>query len=250
MAGHSKWANIRHKKGAADAKRGKIFSKIAKEITVAVRIGGPEADSNPRLRSAITLARSQNMPNDNIDRAIKKGTGELGGDIPENLVYEGYGAEGVAILVECLSDNRNRSATDIRTIFNKNNGSLGNSGTVAWMFERKAQFILEGDNADEEKLLETVLDAGAEDFTVEDGMAEVLGPPECFENVSRVLEEANMETVDASVTMLPENSVKIEDVSTAKKILGLIDALDNNDDVQNVYSNHEIDEQILEQATS
>ena len=250
MAGHSKWANIKHKKGAADAKRGKIFSKIAKEITVAARIGGPEADSNPRLRAAIALGRSQNMPNDNINRAIKKGTGELEGDIPEDLVYEGYAVEGVAILVECLSDNRNRSATDIRTIFNKNNGSLGNSGSVAWMFHRKAQFVLEGENADEEKLMDVVLDAGAEDIEVEDGMAEVLGPPECFEDVVAALEKAGMATVEATVTKLPENTVKVEDVSAAKKILGLIDALENNDDVQNVYSNHEMDEDILNQATS
>ena len=248
MAGHSKWANIKHKKGAADKKRGKIFSKIAKEITVAVRIGGSDADSNPRLRAAIVLVRSQNMPNDNIDRAVKKGSGELDGDIPEDLVYEGYGAEGVAVLVECLSDNRNRSATDIRTIFNKNNGSMGNSGTVGWMFHRRAQFIIEGENASEELLMETVLDAGAEEINVEDGMAEILASPECFEDISKALEGANIPTADSSITMLPENTVEVNDVGTAKKILGLIDALENNDDVQNVYSNYEISGEILEEA--
>ena len=248
MAGHSKWANIRHKKGAAAAKRGKVFSKVAKEITVSVRIGGPDPDSNPRLRAAIALGRSSNMPNDNVTRAIKKGTGDLTGAIPEDLSYEGYAVEGVAILVDCLADNRNRAATDIKIVFNRNNGSLGNAGTVRWMFDRKAQFIIEGENADEEILMDIVLDAGAEDINVEDGMAEVLGHPNCFEPVSKALEEAGIEVSSATISKLPDTTVLIEDLACLKKILGLIDALENNDDVQHVYSNYEASEELMAQA--
>jgi len=248
MAGHSKWANIKHKKGAADAKRGKVFSKISKEITVAVRIGGPDADSNPRLRAAVVLGRAQNMPNDVINRAIKKGTGELGGAIPEDLSYEGYGVDGVAILVDVLADNRNRAATDIKTIFNKNHGSLGNAGSVGWMFHRKSQFIIEGEKADEELLMDIVLDAGAEEINVDGGIAEVLGPQNCFEEVTNALSEAGIETISASVSKLPDNTVKVESVSSLKKILQLIDALENNDDVQAVHSNYEADEDIMNEA--
>ena len=248
MAGHNKWSSIKHKKGAADAKRGKIFSKISKEITVAVKMGGEDPTSNPRLRAAINAGKAANMPNDNVKRAIKKGSGDAGGEDYEELTYEGYGPEGIALVVDCLTDNRNRSAADIKSIFNKNNGSFGVSGSVSWMFNRMSQFIIEGEKADEELLMDIVLDAGAEDIIVNDGVAEVLGPADAFADIQDALEKAEIETVSGQVSKIPENVVEVTEVDVAKKVLRLIDALEDNDDVQNVYGNFDMSDEIAQQA--
>jgi YebC/PmpR family DNA-binding regulatory protein len=247
MAGHSKWANIKHKKGAADKKKGKIFSRLAKEIMVAAKMGGGDADSNPRLRASLTAAKAANMPNANIDRAIKKGLGELGDVIFEEIVYEGYGPEGVAVLVECLTDNRNRSASDVRMTFDRNNGNLGSSGAVSWMFNRKAHFTIAGENADEEKLMEITMDAGAEDIEAEDGFAEIWAEPECFEDIAKALEDAGIATEEAAIVRKPENTVELKDVTVATKVLKLIDKLEDLDDVQAVTANFEIDDSIADE---
>lgn len=247
MAGHSKWANIKHKKAAADKKKGKIFSRLAKEIMVAARNGGGDPEMNPRLRAALTAAKSVNMPNDNIDRAIKKGMGELGDVIFEEITYEGYGPTGVAVLVECLTDNRNRSASEVRMVFDRSNGNLAGSGAVSWMFHRKAHVLITGENADEDKLMDIVLDAGAEDIDVEDDIAEIWGPTEAFEGIVKALEDAGIATEEAAIIQHPENTVEIKDLDTAKKVLALIDKLEDLDDVQNVTANFEIAEEIAEQ---
>lgn len=246
MSGHSKWANIKHKKGAVDKKKGRIFSRLAKEIMVAARHGGKEIDSNPRLRNALAAARGANMPNINIDRAIKKGTGEIEGEILEEMTYEGYGAGGVAVLVECLSDNRNRTAGEVRMLFDRNNGNLAGSGSVTWMFNRKAQFIITGKNADEEKLLELLIDAGVESIDIEDGIAEVLGPPEAFEEISNVLEKAGIITEEAGIIQHPENITEVSDPDVARQVLRLIEKLEEQDDVQAVYSNIDIPPDVME----
>ena len=246
MAGHSKWANIKHKKGAADKKKGKIFSRLAKEIMVAARQGGGEADANPRLRTALTAAKSANMPNVNIERAIKKGTGDLEGEALEEMTYEGYGAGGVAVLVECLSDNRNRTGGDVRMLFDRNNGNLAAAGAVTWMFHRKAQFIVIGENADEENLLELLIDAGVESIEVEDDIAEILGPPEMFENMSKALEEANITTEEAGLIQHPENITTVDDPNIAIQVLRLIEKLEEQEDVQAVHSNIDIPADVME----
>lgn len=248
MAGHSKWANIKHKKGAADKKKGKIFSRITKEIMVAARQGGGEVDANPRLRTALTAAKGANMPNANIDRAIKKGTGEIDGEALEEMTYEGYGAGGVAVLVECLSDNKNRTASEVRMLFDRNSGNLAASGAVTWMFHRKAQFIITGENADEEKLLELLIDAGVESIEVDDDIAEVLGPPECFEEASKILEEADIPTEESGMIQHPENTVNVEDANVATQVLRLIEKLEDQDDVQAVHTNIEMSDEIMEEA--
>jgi YebC/PmpR family DNA-binding regulatory protein len=247
MAGHSKWANIKHRKGAADKKRGKIFSRLAKEIMVAAKMGGGDASANPRLRSALTSAKAVNMPNTNIDRAIKKGLGELGDVVFEEIVYEGYGAEGVAVMIECLTDNRNRSASEVRMTLDRNCGNLATSGAVAWMFHRQAHFVIAGENADEDKLMEIVLDAGAEDIEVEDGIAEIWGPPEALESIMEALAAAGIETEEAGVIRRPENTIELKDVEKAKQVLRLIDRLEDLDDVQQVTANFEIDDSIADQ---
>ena len=246
MAGHSKWANIKHKKGAADKKKGKVFSRITKEIMVAAREGGGDPDSNPRLRTALTAAKSANMPNANVERAIKKGTGEIEGETFEELNYEGYGAGGVAVYVECLSDNKNRTASEIRTAFDRNCGNLAGVGAVTWMFHRKAQFIITGENADEDKLMELLIDAGAEDISVSNGVAEVLSEPECFVDISKALEEAGIPIEESGLIHHPENTMKIEDEKTARQVLRLIEKLEDQDDVQAVYSNIDIPDEIME----
>jgi YebC/PmpR family DNA-binding regulatory protein len=247
MAGHSKWANIQHRKGAQDKKRAKIFTRIGKEITIAAREGGKDPDSNPRLRLALTQAKSANMPKDNIARAVKKGTGELEGGNLEELVYEGYGPAGVAILVECLTDNKNRSASEVRMTFDRNNGNLAGSGAVAWMFHRKGHFLITGENADEDKLMDIVLDAGAEDIEVDGETAEIWTPVDAFSAVATALEEAGIAPEEASVVMQPENLSEIKDVDTATKALKLLDKLEDLDDVQNVTSNIDIPDEIMEQ---
>lgn len=246
MAGHSKWANIKHKKGAADKKKGKIFSRIAKEIMVAAKMGGGDASANPRLRSALTSAKAANMPNVNIDRAVKKGLGELGDVVFEEIVYEGYGAEGVAVLIECLTDNRNRSASDVRMTLDRNCGNLATSGAVSWMFHRQAHFVVTGENADEEILMDIVLDAGAEDIEAGDGVADIWGPPECLEAVMEALAKADIETGEAGVVRRPENTIVIKDIDKAKQVLRLIDRLEDLDDVQEVTANFEIDDSIAD----
>lgn len=248
MAGHSKWANIKHKKGAADKKKGKIFSRIAKEIMVAAKMGGGDASANPRLRSALASAKAANMPNANIDRAVKKGLGELGDVVFEEIVYEGYGAEGVAVLIECLTDNRNRSASDVRMTLDRNCGNLAASGAVSWMFHRQAHFVVTGENADEEILMDIVLDAGAEDIEAGDGVADIWGPPECLEAVMEALTEAAVEIEEAGLVRRPENTIVLKNIDKAKQVLRLVDRLEDLDDVQEVTANFEIDDSIADEV--
>jgi YebC/PmpR family DNA-binding regulatory protein len=252
MSGHNKWSSIKHKKGAADAKRGKIFSRLGKEITLAAKEGGGDPDLNPRLRSAIAAAKAANMPNDNIERAIKKGTGQLEGEVLETLNYEGYAPGGVAVIVNCLSDNRNRTAAEIRNLFAKHNSSLANSGTVSWMFHRKARFVIEGDHAQEEALLEVLFDSGVdvEDLTVEDGVAEILAPPEAFGELLNALETAAVPVSESNLALIPENTVEVTDPSVARQVLRFIEILEENDDVQEVYSNVEIADELMEQLAA
>ncbi len=248
MSGHSKWANIKHKKDAADKARGRIFSRLGKEIMVAAKMGGGDVDTNPRLRSGIAAAKAANMPNANIDRAIKKGLGELGDVTFEEIQYEGYAAGGVALLIDCLTDNRNRSASEVRTTLDRNNGNLASSGSVAYMFKRQSHFVIEGENADEDKLMDIVLDAGAEDLIVEDGVAEIWGDPSAFEAIADALAAAGITASEAAVTRRPDNTVTITDVHTAEQVLKLVDKLEDLDDVQEVTGNFEIDDSIADQV--
>jgi YebC/PmpR family DNA-binding regulatory protein len=249
MAGHSKWANIKHKKGAADKKKAKIFSCITKEIIVAVKTSGPDVDTNARLRTAIIAAKAANMPNSNIERAIKKAAGDTDTSTYEEIVYEGYGPEGVAILVECLTDNRNRSGGEVRLIFDRTGGNMANSGAVTWMFHRKSRFVVTGENASEDKLLEIVIDAGAEDIEESEGMAEIWGAPDAFEQISNTLEVAGITPEEAGLARVPENYVEIKDAETAGKIMRLIEKLEDQDDVQAVYANFDISDEIIEELS-
>jgi YebC/PmpR family DNA-binding regulatory protein len=239
MSGHSKWATIRHKKGAADAKRGKLFSKIIKEITIAARMGGGELESNPRLRTAVMKARGANMPKDNIDRAIKKGTGEVGGDEYMELGYEGYGPGGVAIMVDALTDNKNRTAADVRSIFSKNGGNLGENGCVSYLFSRKGIIAYDAEKYDEDVVLEKALEAGAENVETSGEHIEVSCSPDEFESVLEALEAAGLEHVHAEIGKVPESTVTLDQDGT-RKALRLIDLLDDHDDVQDVATNLEI----------
>ena len=245
MAGHSKWANIKHKKGAADKKRGRIFSRISKEITVAARSGGGDPNANPRLRTALTAARAVNMPKANIDRAIKKGTGEIEGEAFVEMSYEGYGHGGVAILVECLSDNKNRTASEIRLIFDRNGGNLAAMGAVSRMFQRKARFVVLEENADEETLFDLLVDAGAEDISTDNGIIEILGPPESFEVIAAALEANGIKTEESGVAQHPMILTAVEDPDTARKLLSLLDKLEDQEDVQAVYSNVDIPDEVM-----
>ena len=249
MSGHNKWSSIKHKKGAADAKRGKIFSRLSKEITLAAREGGGDPELNPRLRSAIDSAKNENMPNDNVDIAIKKGTGELDGGPLEELIYEGYGPGGVAILVNCLSDNRNRTAANMRAYFTKHNSNLANNGAVSWMFHRKSKFTITGEQADEENLLEVLLNAGVDADTVEmedEDEATIMAPPEAFSDVLDALRSAGIKVSSSSVTMVPENLTPVTELSEAKSLTKLIDALEDDEDVQEVFSNFDFSDEIME----
>lgn len=241
MAGHSKWANIKHRKGAQDAKRAKIFTKIAREIIVAARAGGGDPTKNPRLRSAIASARSANMPNDKIDKAIKKGTGETEGVTFDEVVYEGYGPGGVAVFIAALTDNRNRTTSEVRHLFNKYGGELGAPGSVAWMFDRKGYFTLAAEGLEEDQLLEVVLDAGAEDVKQEEGQFEVVTPPDAFDAVREALEAAELATTSAEVTFIPQNLVAVK-AEKAETLLTLLEALDDQDDVQKVSANCDIED--------
>jgi len=246
MAGHSKWANIKHRKGAVDAKRGKIFTKLIKEITVAARMGGGDPAANPRLRSAIAAAKAVNMPKDNVERGIKKGTGELEGVSYEEILYEGYGPGGVAVLVECMTDNRNRTVADIRSFFSKANGNLGESGCVAWMFDKKGSILIDKETVDEEKLMELALEAGAEDVVDDGSVFQVLTAPEDFETVREALEREGLSFLEANISMIPQNVVEVNDEKTATQLMKLIDNLEDNDDVQNVHANFDIPDEIIE----
>jgi YebC/PmpR family DNA-binding regulatory protein len=245
MSGHSKWSSIKHKKGAADAKRGKIFSKLIKEITVAARMGGGDPDGNPRLRSAIWAAKAENMPKDNIERAIKKGTGELEGTAYEETNYEGYGPGGVAVLVDCLTDNKNRAVADVKHLFERHGGNLGEPGCVAWMFEKKGLIVLERDKVDEEQLLELALEAGAEDVREEETEFEVISSPSDFEAVKSAMDGAGLPYTVAEIGMIPKNTVKVEG-KKAQQMLNLMQALEDNDDVSHVYANFDISDDVLE----
>ncbi|MEZ4547223.1 MAG: YebC/PmpR family DNA-binding transcriptional regulator [Thermodesulfobacteriota bacterium] len=244
MSGHSKWANIKHRKAAVDAKRGKVFTKLIRELTVAAKHGGGDAESNPRLRTAISAAKNQNMPNDTIDRAIKRGTGEIGGDDFQELSYEGYGPGGSAVLVQTLTDNKNRTVSDIRRIFTKHGGSLGENGCVAWMFHMKGRIGFEKDKVEEDRLIEIALEAGAEDVVTEESELVVITPPEEFETVKSAIEGAGLKYENAEVTMIPQNSVKIEG-KEAEHMIRLMEALEDSDDVQNVYSNFDVSEELM-----
>ncbi|MBW1680847.1 MAG: YebC/PmpR family DNA-binding transcriptional regulator [Deltaproteobacteria bacterium] len=245
MSGHSKWSTIKHKKGAADARRGKIFTKLIKEITVAARLGGGDPDSNPRLRQAIAAAKAQNMPKENIERGIKKGTGELEGVNYEEVNYEGYGPGGTAVLVECLTDNRNRAVAEVKHLFERNGGSLGEPGCVSWMFQKKGLIALEKDKVDEDELLDVALEAGAEDVREEDTVFEVTVEPSDFEAVRKAIEDAGMPYTLAEITMIPQNTVKLEG-KKAQQMLNLMQALEDNDDVNHVYANFDIPDEVME----
>jgi YebC/PmpR family DNA-binding regulatory protein len=245
MSGHSKWATIKHKKAATDAKRGKMFTRIIKEIMIAARAGGGDAEANPRLRKAITDAKAASMPADNIKRAIMRGTGELEGGQIDEVTFEGYGPGGAAVLVQVATDNRNRTVSEIRHVFSKNGGNLGEVGSVAWMFERKGQIVIERDKAGEDQLMNLVLEAGAEDMRDDGESWEVISAPEMHDAVLAAIQKAGVPTVSAEIAMLPKNLTKLEGKNAAA-MLRLSEALEEHDDVQNVYSNFDVDEKELE----
>jgi YebC/PmpR family DNA-binding regulatory protein len=245
MAGHSKWANIKHRKARVDAAKGKIFTKIAKEILAAVRQGGSDVDSNFRLRVAVQKARQVNVPNDNIQRCIQKAAGSQDDVNYEEIVYEGYGPAGTAVLLEILTDNRNRTAGEIRHIFTKRNGSLGESGCVAWMFKRRGYLEIAREGYDEDELMMAALDAGAEDFMIEESTFEIYTAPEDFESVKEKMAVQGIVFTEAEITMIPENTVEISDMDDAKRVLSLVETLEDHDDVQNVYSNFDVSREIL-----
>lgn len=244
MSGHNKWSTIKHKKGAADAKRGKIFTKIIKEICVAAKLGGSDPSANPRLRTAIDKAKGENMPKDNIERAIKKGAGEMEGVNYEEITYEGYGPGGVAVLVEVMTDNRNRTVSDVRSIFTKCNGNMGETGCVAWMFDKKGLIVFPK-SVDFEKLFEAAIEAGADDVVEQDEQFEVVTDPAAFIEVRDALTAAGFKFESAETTMIPQTMVKLEG-KQAESMLKMIDRLEDNDDVQNVYANFDISMEEME----
>ena len=248
MSGHSKWSTIKHKKAAKDAKKGKLFTKFIKEITVAARMGGGDLNSNPRLRTAVTTARANSMPNDNIERAIKKGTGELEGVTYEEIQYEGYGPGGAAILARGLTDNKNRTVSEIRRLFAKHGGNLGETGCVAWMFDMKGVITVEKSQIDEDRLMGVVLDAGAEDVKDEDDLFEVVTQPEDFETVKERLDREKIAVASAQVTMVPKNTVDV-DAKHVEQILKLTEELEDHDDVQSVSANFNIPAELMERAS-
>jgi YebC/PmpR family DNA-binding regulatory protein len=245
MSGHSKWSSIKHKKGAADAKRGKIFTKLIKELTVAARLGGGDPGGNPRLRTAILAAKAENMPKENIERAIKKGTGELEGVSYEEVSYEGYGPGGVAMLIECLTDNKNRAVSEIKHQMDRHGGSLGEPGCVSWMFEKKGLIIVDKEGMDEEKLLDLALESGAEDVKEEEHEFEVLIDPADFDSVKQAFDDAQISYNLAEVSMVPQNTINLEG-KKAEQMIKLMDALEDNDDISNVYANFDIPDEVME----
>jgi len=246
MSGHSKWSSIKHKKAAADSKRGKLFTKLIREIMVAAKTSGGDIATNPRLRTAIETAKDANMPSDNIDRAIKKGTGELEGVIYEEVHYEGYGPNGVAIYVRCLSDNKNRTAADIRNIFSKKGGSMAGAGSVAWIFEKKGLIVVPTSQTTEDKLMEVVLAAGAEDLSTSNDKFEIVTDPAHFEAVKNALAQSKIKSESAELTMIPKNQVTLAP-DKARAVLALVEALEDHDDVQNVYANFEIPDEVMKE---
>jgi len=246
MSGHSKWHTIKHKKGALDAKRGKIFTKLIKEITVAARVGGSgDVDQNARLRKVVGDAKGMNMPNDTIDRAIKRGTGELEGVNYDEITYEGYGIGGVAVLVETMTDNRNRTVAELRHLFSKNGGNLGEAGSVAWMFDKKGYIVVDKEAKSEDELFEIAIEAGADDMQEEGDVFEIYTAPENFDAVLDAVKAAGVEPQAAEISMIPQNYIALAG-DDAKKMMKLYDALDDNDDVQKVYANFDIDESEME----
>ncbi len=249
MSGHSKWSSIKHKKAARDAKRGKAFTKLIKEITIAARLGGGDINANPRLRTAVAAAKAQSMPNDNIDRAIKKGTGELGGGHLEQIAYEGYGPGGVALIVDVLTDNRNRAVSEIRFLMSKHGGNLGEAGCVAWMFKRRGVLTIDNNGIDEDRLMELALEAAADDVVADADSFHVISPPEAFSAVRDAIEKAGITIAHAELTMVPENTVKVTG-RQAEQVLKLIEELDDHDDVQGVSANFDIDEEVMAQFSA
>jgi YebC/PmpR family DNA-binding regulatory protein len=245
VSGHSKWSSIKHKKGAADAKRGQLFSKLSRAITVAAKEGGGDPNTNANLTTAIQKAKDNSMPKDNIERAIAKGAGGGDGETYETIIYEGYGPNGVAVLVEAMTDNRNRTAAEVRNIFNRTSGKLGETGTVAWIFERKGSIVVEASATDEDTLMTVAIDAGAEDVSQDENTYEIVTDPTDFMTVRGALEEAGIAFASAELAMLPKTTVQLEQ-SDAKKMLRLMDALEECDDVQEVHANFDISEEILE----
>jgi YebC/PmpR family DNA-binding regulatory protein len=249
MSGHSKWSSIKHKKGAADAKRGKIFSRLSKELTVVAKQGGGDPTMNPRLRTVIANAKAANMPADNIDRAIKKGTGELPGVVYEELSYEGYAPGGVAILIETLTDNKNRTTAEVRTIFNRNNGNLAANGSVSWQFHRLGQFTFPAGSIEEDKLLEIALEAGADDLENTGDSMVVSTSLDAFSAVAEAFEKAELSPETQEIAWVPENTVEITDEKTARQVLRLLELLEDHDDVQNVSSNLDIPDELMAQIS-
>jgi YebC/PmpR family DNA-binding regulatory protein len=248
MSGHSKWSSIKHKKAAKDAKKGKLFTKLIKEITVAARMGGGDINANPRLRTAVATAKAQSMPNDNIERAIKKGTGELEGVSYEEIQYEGYGPGGAAILAQVLTDNKNRTVSEIRRLFTKHGGNLGETGSVAWMFDKRGLITVEKSRIDEDRLVGLVLDAGGEDVKEEGEIFEIVTQPEDFDKVKEKLEREKVPLASAQVTMVPKNTVNV-DAKHVEQILKLTEELEDHDDVQSVSANFNIPDELIEKAS-
>jgi YebC/PmpR family DNA-binding regulatory protein len=249
MSGHSKWATIKHKKAATDARRGKAFTKIIRELTIAARTAGGDPNTNPRLRTAISAAKNENMPNDNIERAIQRGTGQLEGEQLEEVTYEGYGPGGVGMLVQVVTSNRNRAAGEIRHVFSKNGGNMAETGAVNWMFHRKGDIVVPKDKADEEKMMGIVLDAGAEDLRDDGSAWEVTTPPEAMERVREALVTAGITPASAEVAWMPQNYVKLTG-QQAQQMLRMMEALEEHDDVQHVYANFDIDEKEIQAAVA
>ena len=246
MSGHSKWSKVKHVKAVVDAKRGKIFTKVIKEITVAAKIGGGDVDGNPRLRAALLAAKAANMPADNIKRAIQKGTGELPGVTYDEITYEGYGPGGVAILVESMTDNRNRTVSEMRYVFSRNNGNMSEAGSVSWMFHKKGSIVIDKTAVTEDKLMEVALDAGADDIQEDSGNYEVLTSPEAFEKVNTALQNNQIPVVASEIAMVPETWIKLTG-KEAQQVLKLVEALEDHDDVQKVWANFDISEEELVQ---
>ena len=246
MSGHNKWSTIKHKKGAADARRGKIFTKLIKEITVAARMGGGDIDANPRLRTAVLAAKYENMPKENIDRAIKKGTGGLEGVNYEEILYEGYGPGGVAVLVETMTDNKNRTVADVRHFFSKSGGNLGETGCVGWMFDKKGVITVDKATIAEEQLMEMALEAGAQDVVEEDSTFQVITAPEDLNGVAESLTKANVAYLEAVISMVPKNNVEVNEEKTARSLLKLLENLEDHDDVQKVHANFDIPDELMD----
>jgi YebC/PmpR family DNA-binding regulatory protein len=249
MSGHSKWHSIKHKKAATDSKRGRAFTKLIKEITIAARIGGGDVEANPRLRKAISDAKAVNMPADNIKRALMKGTGELEGGQLDEVAYEGYGPGGVALIVQAVTDNRNRTVSEIRHVFSKNGGNMGEAGSVSWMFQKKGYIVLDKSTGDEDTLMSLAIDAGADDFTSDESNYEIYTAPEALDIVVNALKAKSIEPITSEISMIPQNYIKVEG-KNAQQVVKLMEALDEHDDVQHVYANFDIEESELAEAVS